>query len=184
MTLGEQLYLNANDETEGDLSKKLSTMENNKWFCVLCKRIGLDRHLRIGKMKITPKARDKMCSDILEAYIGAVYLDQLNLHGKGRAYEVASTIFLGWQNTFGESLEEKYPNPIGTLQEQHQKRGNEIPTYNVERLSGKDNNPIFQCTCTTVWGITQATGTNKKIARENSARVACDRFLQIRSTLF
>lgn len=177
MTQTEQLCVSASTkDTEGDLSKKLSTMENNRWFSVLCKRMGLHKKLRVGKVGSNKESKtyDKMCSDILEAYFGAIYLDQLRVHGKGRAYEVASNLFLSVQDKYGESLEQEFPNPIGTLQELQQNKTMELPEYKVERIGGKDNNPVFCCECISIFGRASANGSSKRIAKENAARKICN----------
>jgi ribonuclease-3 len=177
LKLVQTTYLIEADPTanEGTVTQRLSQIENNRWFAVLAQRMGLINRLQVSKsVRLNKRTRDRLSADVFEAYVGAIFVDcGMNGHALDRVYQ----LYQSWCKDYGDAPENHYPNPVGQLQEAMQKVSNEIPVYDICKKSGKDHNPIFECTCRTLWGVSYGKGNNKKLAKEMAALEAVKTFL-------
>jgi ribonuclease-3 len=142
--LTEFLYNSYKQKAEGPLTKMRSAMARQETLARIAKELGFGKFLLCGKGEIESKGteRNSTLSDLLEAVIGALYLDA----GLDITRKLVIEWMHGYLNSHQQSLE--YQNPKGTLQEYCQRKWATAPEYNVISVSGPEHNPIYQVSVT------------------------------------
>ncbi|MCR5304793.1 MAG: ribonuclease III, partial [Lachnospiraceae bacterium] len=77
LVASEELYDKSPGMTEGELSKKRSSMVCEPALATCTRAIGLQEFVRLGKGEEMSQGRqrDSIASDVMEALIGAIFLD-------------------------------------------------------------------------------------------------------------
>ncbi len=134
----EHLYKNY-DHSEGELTNFRSALVNYKKLSEIAKRLGLEKFLLMsrGEAKDTGRARQVILANVIEALIGAVYLDAgydaaANFITKEILVELPTIITGG-----------SYLDPKSRLQELIQEKNGVTPTYGVISESGPDHDKLF-----------------------------------------
>ncbi|MBI4388465.1 MAG: ribonuclease III [Candidatus Omnitrophica bacterium] len=125
----EKLFHKFPQANEGLLSRLRSTLVSKKVLLRVAKTLKL-RHFLItqGNGVIQDLANSKLLSDLLEAVIGAIFLDRGLTH-------VQKFVWKHWERYFDEKkLIRLDPNPKSTLQELSQKFFHVLPIYEVKLL--------------------------------------------------
>jgi ribonuclease-3 len=139
LVVAEWLFERYPRATEGQMSAALHPLVSNQNLADVARARGLGGLLRMGKGASAAGDRDQdnPLADLVEALIGAVYLDQ--------GLEAAREVIRGMLDTppirpQGASRS----NPKGALQEWAQAQRLPVPTYREVRRSGPPHQPVFQ----------------------------------------
>ena len=108
--------------------------------------------------------KDSILSNILEALIGAVFIDS--------SYEITQKMVLNlWNDLINdELLDQNILNPKSELQEITLALKKDLPDYKTVSVDGKDHNPEFTVSLSiTGYESIQAKGKTKQDAEKNAA---------------
>jgi ribonuclease-3 len=128
------LYKKYTDKNEGFLSNARSCLVKRGMLTEVAQSIKLDQHMSYGNGKSRLPGNSKVLSNMLEALIGAVYLDS--------GFKVASRVI---KNLFAPHFDEerlREKNPKNVLQEYSQKKWGVLPRYRLTRRA-KDGFSIY-----------------------------------------
>lgn len=153
------LYKRFRGRDEGFLSNARSSLVKRETLTAIAKEINLDRHMSYGNGDGSVPEESKVLSNMVEALIGALYLDS----GIRNTSKIIRKLFSGYFTE--EKLTEK--NPKNILQELSQKKWGVLPRYKFPRkirdgfavmvFIGKEHKA-------------RGTGKSKKEAEQNAAR--------------
>ncbi|WP_428488108.1 ribonuclease III [Rhodopila sp.] len=150
-------------EQEGDLGRRLAYLVSQPVLATVAETIGLAAVLSVapGEAKAGVTKRATVMADALEAALGALYLD-------GGLDVARDFVRRAWHNAMTGQAEPP-KDPKTALQEWAQKRGLELPVYEVTGRSGPPHAPAF--TVTVCVGDLTGTGTagNKRAAEQLAA---------------
>jgi ribonuclease III len=119
------LYRRFKERAEGFLSNARSCLVRRETLTEVARAINLHAHMTYGGVNGTVPEESKVLSNMLEALIGAVYLDG----GLRQATRVIRALFIRYFDE--EKLEQK--SPKNSLQEYSQKRLGILPRYRAIR---------------------------------------------------
>jgi ribonuclease-3 len=156
--------------SEGQLSKSRARIVNAHALEIVARRIGLGKHLRLGKGEEKSGGREKptLLADAFESVVAAVYLDA----GLERTREMLKRL------VFEQALEERGARIADSdrksaLQEFLQGRGEPPAEYRLSGESGPDHQKVFRVE---VWvngeRMASGEGTTKKEAEQRAAQRA------------
>ncbi len=137
LTIAGWLYrLHAND-AEGLLNSRLASLVSGATCAMVGREIGVVPHIRLGKQARDDGAgdSDKVLGDVVEALIGALWLDG----GFGPADDF---IHRAWQ-TRVEGMANAPQHPKSALQEWAAAHQSPPPVYSLAKQSGPDHNARF-----------------------------------------
>lgn len=156
---------------EGELSRRRATVVCAKSLVRYARRIGLGRHLRLGKGEEASGGRDKptLLADAFEALLGAMYLDS----GIEAACDVVRRFVLPDLERIGRD------SPVidfkSLLQETLQSQGRGPLRYEVLSESGPDHEKVFLVAVALGDEIvSRGTGRTRKLAEQDAAEQACE----------
>lgn len=156
--------------SEGDLTKIRSIIVSDAMLATISKEMCLYKYIILGKHaeKAGERMRDSINACVLEALIGAYYLD-------GKICEILEFLdkifelkILDVKNNVS-----KY-NAKEILQEYTQAQTKEVPSYNLLKESGSAHEPSFEMeVCYKGQTLAKAVGKTKKEAEQKCAFKAC-----------
>lgn len=154
---------------EGELTRMRAFLVNESQLATQARRLGLGKHLRLGKGEDRSGGREKpsILSDAFEAVVGAIYLDSS-----------IEKVFSYIKRCFGDLLDQAVDIGLGQdyksrLQELTQGRFHSVPVYEIEKVSGPDHQRIFEVAIHFNSQVLQrGSGRNKKEAEQDAARKA------------
>lgn len=156
------------DMTEGDLTGIRKGVVNAASLAEIAGELGLGEYVRLGKGEAAAGGAHKVSilSDMMEAVIGAVYVDG----GSGPAYEFVRRLVLGRvHDTAGRLDELDYKS---TLQEMLAVTGRAAPKYDVAE-AGPDHDKRFSAVVSTDGEhLGAGAGNSKRRAEQAAAAVA------------
>ncbi len=166
----DHLYHQYPDAPEGDLAKLRARIVSEPWLARIATTLDLGRYILLGKgeEKAGGRNRPALLADVLEAVLGAVYVDS----GFGVAHAVASQLL---QDAFDELAlpSEDYKS---TLQELLQERERRIPRYRISSQEGPDHAKVFVATVEAGGRVLgEGRGPSKKQAEQAAAQEALER---------
>ena len=128
---------------EGDLSRYRSALVSGRSLAAAAAALGLGDQLRLGsgELKTGGFRRGSILADSLEALFGAVYLDG----GLDAARTVIESVFSRRVADLPEARDLK--DPKTRLQEFLQARGDGLPAYAIETVSGEPHEHWFVASC-------------------------------------
>lgn len=136
----EYIYRNFPDASEGEMTSLKSEVVSRRILSKIGREIGLLSYIRVDVANMrtfNERSRDSLCTDVLEAIIGAIHLDQ----GPEAARDfVARTILPIVPYLSEQTLD---TNPKGKLQKIVLQRSNSLPRYRVLEQSGRNNDRVF-----------------------------------------
>ncbi|SRR6266487_1093482 len=136
----EHIYRNFPDASEGEMTALKSEVVSRRVLSKIGQAINLFSYIRvdIANMKtFNERSQDSLCTDVLEAIIGAIHIDQ----GPEAARDfVARTILPVVPQLSKQTLD---ANPKGRLQKIILQRSNSLPRYRVLEQSGRHNDRVF-----------------------------------------
>lgn len=158
----EFFFKHFSDWKEGQLTRVRSSMVCEPALAYCAREIDLQKYIRLGKGEEATggRSRDSIISDVMEAVLGAIYLDG----GLQNAEHFVYTFILS-------DLENKqlFYDSKSILQERVQKEGKEL-TYHLVSESGPDHDKMFVMEAL-IDGEVRGTGTgrSKKSAEQQAA---------------
>ena len=150
---------------EGDLTKVKSMLVSRRNCARVCKELGLQKYLRVGKGMASSRALSgSLAAGLLEAIIAVLYIDG--------GFEAARSFIL---RTFASLIdqadaEQTQGNFKSLLQQYAQQQFNTTPVYEMLDEKGPDHDKCFESEV--IIGdrhFTSAWGTNKKEAEQKAA---------------
>lgn len=163
----DHLYHRHPEAPEGDLAKMRARVVSEPYLARIAQRLDLGRYILLGKgeEKSGGRTRPGLLADVVEAVLGAVYVDS----GFGVAHAVATRLL---QDAFDE-LEQPSEDYKSTLQEYLQERERRLPRYRISSVEGPDHAKIFMATVESGGRILgEGRGNSKKQAEQAAAQAA------------
>jgi ribonuclease-3 len=136
------------EEAEGGLTRRKSHLVSSRALARRGRALGLAECIEAGGgLDVLP---DSVIADVMEALLGAVFLDCGLEAARGVARRtILEPLVSGGGTTAGD--------PCSILQEYCQARGCPLPEYDVARCGGPDHEPVFEATVR-VAGATRGRG--------------------------
>lgn len=163
--LSDTLYHSESHYSEGELTRRRSSLVNRDTLASIARDIGLGHALLLGGSEgKVGKNRDSILEDAMEAVIAAIYLD-------GGREAAASVIRRLWAPYFDKDWGTDEKDPKTALQEWLQARRYSLPQYKIT-IKGPGHAQVFKATCEvkqvneTFVGI----GKNKREAEQRAAQ--------------
>jgi ribonuclease-3 len=172
LVIADELYHQFPKEQEGDLSRMRSTLVRGQTLAEIAKEFKLGEFLRLGpgEQKSGGFRRESILADVVEAIIGAIYLDSNT--------EVCREVVLEW---YRQRLDDIQPgvnqkDPKTQLQEYLQGRKLPLPIYAVIATKGQAHNQEFTLSCL-VDGYKEfiAKGSSRRKAEQTVAAIALNK---------
>ena len=162
---------------EGQKSKIKAALVSTATLARLAERLSLGEHLLLGRGEEKTGGRQKqaLLADSYEALIAAIYLDGGIEHVRAFvAREFAALV--DEARRVGAAQDYK-----SALQELVQSRNEPLPEYRLVGTRGPDHHKLFQVeVVVNAEPVAEATGTSKKEAEQEAARLALDKFSRSR----
>lgn len=171
LIIADYLYHHLPDVAEGELSYKRSRLVDANACLKYLQHLHVDQYLLLGKgeRRNDGRGRDSILSNLLEAIIGAIYLDS----GLEAAKAYLLTHFAA---IISEVLEVPDQNAKAKLQNYAQAHMQQQPTYQVIEALGPDHDKYFVvAVCLDEEEIGRGTGKSKKEAQQAAAADALTR---------
>lgn len=137
LAIAEWLYERFPDEPEGQLSKRFNALVTGPVCADVAREIGVPAHVRLGKQARDDgaAASDNVLGDVMEALIGALYLDQ----GPDAARAIVRK---HWANRIDQLRAPQHPK--SALQEWAAAHNRRPPEYAVIDRTGPHHAPRFR----------------------------------------
>ncbi len=137
LVVSEILYETFDNEREGDLAKRLSSLVQGSWLARMAGDIGLGEYMAVSDSERSSGGleNENILADAVEALIGALYLD--SGLDTCRAF-----IEKFWGESFNQ-MNAPPQHPKTALQEWAQGQGLGLPIYKIIGQSGPDHAPVF-----------------------------------------
>lgn len=164
------LYETYPDEPEGKLSHRLNALVTGEVCAEIARELGAQPHIRLGKQAIDDGVfrSDNVLGDIVEALIGALYLDA--------GFDVVQRfVRAAWADRV-DRLSAPPKHPKAALQEWTAAQRRRPPEYRIVQTSGPDHARRFTVEVS-VNGVGAATGQglSKQEAETEAARTLLER---------
>ena len=170
--IADLLFNEFPEHDEGQKSKNKAAMVSTATLGRLAERLSLGDHLLLGRGEEKTGGRQKqaLLADSYEALIAAIYLDGGIEHARAFvAREFAALVDEARVGAAGQDYK-------SALQELVQSRNEPLPEYRLIGTVGPDHRKLFQVEVVVNGGpVADATGTSKKEAEQEAARLALER---------
>ena len=136
----EYIYRSFPDASEGEMTALKSEVVSRRALSRIGQEIGLFSYIRVdlANMKtFNERSRDSLCTDVIEAIIGAIHIDQGPEAARGFVARMIQPIISQMSK---QTLD---TNPKGRLQKIILRRSNSLPRYRVLEQSGRNNDRVF-----------------------------------------
>ena len=173
LIISNHIYERFSAADEGDLSRIRASLVKEETLAQVARQIDLGDYIHLGggELKSGGFRRASILSDALEALIGAIYLDS--------DYAQTETAVL---NLYQEQLQNVDANanlrdPKTRLQEHLQANKNSLPSYQVEKITGKSHDQVFTVSCklTDLDMQSNGKGSSRKKAEQQAAQTILDK---------
>lgn len=170
--IADLLFNEFPEHDEGQKSKIKAALVSTATLGRLAERLSLGDHLLLGRGEEKTGGRQKqaLLADSYEALIAAIYLDGGIEHARAFvAREFAALVDEARVGAAGQDYK-------SALQELVQSRNEPLPEYRLIGTVGPDHRKLFQVEVVVNGGpVADATGTSKKEAEQEAARLALER---------
>lgn len=163
----DHLYNRYEAAPEGELAKLRARIVSEPYLARIAQRLDLGRYILLGKgeEKSGGRHRPSMLADVVEAVLGAVYVDS----GFGVAHAVTTRLL---QDAFDE-LEQPTEDYKSALQELLQERERRLPRYRITSVEGPEHAKVFVATVEAGGRVLgEGRGNSKKAAEQAAAQSA------------
>jgi ribonuclease-3 len=141
--IGEALFQQFPEAREGQLSRLRASLVKGTTLTKVSQQLNLGPYLYLGpgELKSGGSRRDSILADVVEAIIGAVYMDG--------GMDQAKRLVLRWfaSRLQSLSLEDTTKDNKTRLQEWLQSNKLPLPTYEIEDVTGKSHAQFFVVNC-------------------------------------
>ncbi len=166
-TIAEALFLKFPKANEGKLSRLRADMVRGTTLAEIARDFDLGEFLLLGsgELKSGGYNRESILADVVEAIIGAIYLDA--------GMDAVRERILDWYKSRLDALKEDavVKDAKTRLQEYLQKTQNRLPKYEVVEISGQAHDQKFKVSCTIekLPEMTVGIGTSRRFAEQSAA---------------
>lgn len=172
LAISRHIYQRFPGASEGELSRLRASLVKEATLASVAREIGLGDHLRLGsgELKSGGYRRASILADALEAIIGAVYLD-------ADFVQAEAVVLRVYRSRLQDlDIERELKDAKTRLQEYLQARGSDLPTYVVEKTTGKSHNQTFSVSCSIphLELQSQGSGSSRKKAEQRAAQAILD----------
>lgn len=161
------LYEQLGQAPEGDLSRIRANLVKQDTLVALAGPLGLSAAMRLGdgELKTGGRQRPSILADVLEAVIGAIYLDA----GYNKAEQVVRQLFKDVK--VNPTMSAIGKDPKTELQEWLQGRKLGLPAYQVVETTGAAHQQLFcvSCEVTALSRMAQGHGPSRRAAEQAAA---------------
>lgn len=170
LVISTRLYELKPDADEGDLSRLRASLVNGVRLAEIGEKQGLGDHLIMGsgELKTGGHRRASILADVVEALLGAIYLDS--------DYAACEKVILELYAGYLEDLPdpETLKDPKTRLQEFLQSRKLPVPSYKILEETGKAHNRHYKVSCVVEsYNVTTTgEGSSRRKAEQAAAEVA------------
>jgi ribonuclease-3 len=136
----EYIYRTYPQCSEGEMTALKSEVVSRRVLARIGQGLGLFEYIRVDIANLrtfNERSRDSLCTDVLEALVGAIHLDQ----GSEAARAFMTRTILPAVTLVHERAQET--NPKGRLQKAVLRRSGTLPRYRVLEQSGSNNDRVF-----------------------------------------
>lgn len=136
----EYIYRTFPHCSEGEMTALKSEVVSRRVLATIGQGLGLFEYIRVDIANLrtfNERSRDSLCTDVLEALVGAIHLDQ----GPEVARAFMTRTILPAVALVKERAQET--NPKGRLQKTVLRRSGTLPRYRVLEQSGTNNDRVF-----------------------------------------
>ena len=167
MVIAELLYQRFPDQPEGKLTRMRASLVKGVTLANIAQRVGLGDYLFLGpgEMKSGGHRRASILADVVEAILGAIYLDS--------DMQTAQTVTL---HILKQDIDALDPDQTAKdsktqLQEFLQSRKLALPSYEVISVSGKEHDQTFVVSCQSAASneVTKGSGPSRRRAEQDAA---------------
>ncbi len=143
LVAAELLFERRPHASEGDLSRLRSRLVRDRTLAQIAQELELSQFLRLGQgeKKSGGYLRESILADVIEAVIGAVFLDG----GFHEARRVVRALLDDRERALPDA--DALKDPKTRLQELLQGRGHDLPVYEVMAETGADHIKRFEVEC-------------------------------------
>ena len=176
MVISADLYKRFPNENEGVLTRLRSSLVKGETLSEISTELNLGEFIQLGsgELKSGGYRRSSTLADVVEAIIGAIYIDSKDEYG----IKVVEKIIL---NIFNVRLDNCEPSgtlkdPKTRLQEYLQSKNLTLPEYSVVSISGKEHQQTFKVSCS-IKGFNNnvvANGSSRRKAEQAAAEKALE----------
>ncbi len=165
--IAEELYRRFGQAKEGKLSRLRARIVKGETLAEIAREFDLGDFLLLGsgELKSGGHRRDSILADVVEALIGALYLDA----GMDAVRQRILSWFAGRLDKL--SLEDPIKDPKTRLQEYQQGNKSKLPAYDVLSIEGPTNEQVFtvQCRVPEYPEAVIAQGSSRRAAEQQAA---------------
>lgn len=172
LLLSERIYHLMPETNEGGMTQTRAAVASSKSMAAIARKFNLGKYLRLSRSEEATggRNRDAALADVLEAILGAIYLD-----GGIEPAKTAIGLFFADQLNLASKATKLVTdsNPKGKLQEVIQDYTSILPSYRITEESGPDHDKKF--TATVYWEehlLGSGEGSSKKEAEIAAALAA------------
>lgn len=147
MVISSELFQRFPNEKEGVLTRLRSSLVKGDTLSEIAAELNLGDYIKLGsgELKSGGFRRASTLADVVEAIIGAIYLDSNSDFGISKIEKIILTIFKNRIDNCEPTGTLK--DPKTRLQEYLQAKNLPLPTYNVVSISGKEHLQTFKVSC-------------------------------------
>ena len=176
MVISTELFNRFPNEKEGVLTRLRSSLVKGDTLSEIAAELNLGEYIKLGsgELKSGGFRRASTLADVVEAIIGAIYLDSCVDSGIKKVEKIILSIFNSRINKCEPNAVLK--DPKTRLQEYLQSKNIQLPIYSVVSISGKEHLQTFKVSCS-IEGFSNhvvATGSSRRKAEQAAAEKALD----------
>lgn len=167
LVVSNLLYARLGQATEGEMSRMRANLVRQESLHGIAQKLGLQQALRLGEGELRSGGlqRPSILADVLEAVVGAIYLDA--------GYPVAERVVQQWFADVDVHSSQAVAAKDGktALQEWLQARKMDLPRYTVLRIEGAAHQQVFhvECEVTALQLQAQGQGATRRMAEQDAA---------------
>lgn len=138
LVLASELFRRFPDASEGEMSSRLHVLASGATCAAVSQRLDLPALIRFGAQARNDGGRhsDNIAADVIEALIGAIYLD--------RGMDAARDFIVAHWGAMIDGQQAAPKHPKAALQEWALARGRRPPEYEIVAREGPDHAPRFR----------------------------------------
>ena len=168
LIISNHIYKRFSAADEGDLSRIRASLVKEETLAQVARQIDLGDYIHLGggELKSGGFRRASILSDALEALIGAIYLDS------DYAQTEIAVLHLYQEQLQNVDAGANLRDPKTRLQEHLQANKNSLPSYQVEKITGKSHDQDFTVSCklTDLDMQSNGKGSSRKKAEQQAAQ--------------
>jgi len=173
LIISNHIYERFSAADEGDLSRIRASLVKEETLAQVARQIDLGDYIHLGggELKSGGFRRASILSDALEALIGAIYLDS------DYAQTETAVLHLYQEQLQNVDAGANLRDPKTRLQEHLQANKNSLPSYQVEKITGKSHDQVFTVSCklTDLDMQSNGKGSSRKKAEQQAAQKILDK---------